>query len=164
MWLRSHQRLTVGRIVMATNRLKVSGRMLLVLVGVTVLSMGAMALGAAYPDWYYAHSDSIEQAAIDTNRKISTYEASQDPYVLSEWLVNGPSEGPRQEMYIIVAGWGVDHPTDFIRVIDAIDSSRRAEFAEVFAAALGQSSADERFRAAFVGRHSKALDEVMKRL
>jgi hypothetical protein len=113
--------------------------------------------------WNYAKSDSIGRSEIDTRRILHRYESTQDVSEIREWILHGPSEAPGAQMCMTVARWAIEHPRNFVEILESLPKQERERFVEVFAASLNQSS-PQKFESAFASTSSPAVQKILKTL
>jgi hypothetical protein len=58
----------------------------------------------------------------------------------------------------------VEHPNEFISIVEGLPAKEQAKFAEFFCASLNQTSFDAEFKAKFRGSKSKAVLNMLTML
>ncbi len=111
-----------------------------------------------------ARSDTIDQAALDTQRILKTYERTRDPKEINSWLIDYHGEAPGHQVMTTLVQWSLEHQSDFITIIDGIRQDKQHEFVEKFAFALTDTALDKEFKERFKHHQSKVLTSILANL
>ncbi len=102
--------------------------------------------------------------AASTAGVLRNYEAAKDEEAVRAHLLEYRGEAQGQETSIAFINWGMEHPDDFIFIVDGVDPAMRDQLCERLGVALSGTQKVKEFGAAFNTRDSACLRIIRSRI
>ena len=117
-----------------------------------------------FPALRYFGEDPISRAGLNTEYKLAAYERTGNPKEIRNWIINGPTDALRQQIYITLGEWSIKHQNEFIRLVESLNAKQRRNFVDTFAFVLDNSGKSKRFMYAYRSIGSETISKITRKL